>query len=99
MTLGNWWNDFEVRDRSEATFLRLLEPLPDTARYSSDAYGTYGCLPVNKHKVGKDDAVNRNEGSHSVLRVELNRLVQRTKGWLPKERGDTCESVCASLLR
>ena len=38
--LGNRWNDFDmVGDRSEATFLRLLERLPDTACYRSDAHG------------------------------------------------------------
>ena len=79
--LGNRWNDFEVGDRSESTLLRLLERLPDAASYSSDAYGAYGCLPVNKHRVGKGGAVNRNEGLHSVLRGKLNRLVRRAKGY------------------
>ena len=78
---GNRWKDFEVGDRSESTLLRLLERLPDAACYSSDAYGAYGCLPVNKHRVGKGGAVNRNEGLHSVLRGKLNRLVRRTKGY------------------
>ena len=47
---GNRWKDFEVGDRSEVTLLRLLERLPDAERYSSDAYGAYGCLPMNKRK-------------------------------------------------
>ena len=34
--------DFEVGDRSEATFLRLLKRLSDTERYRLDAYGVYG---------------------------------------------------------
>ena len=78
---GNWWKDFEVGDGSESTFLRLLKRLPDAERYSSDGYGAYGCLPVNKSKVGKGGAVNRNEGLHSALRGRLNRLVRPTKGY------------------
>ena len=70
--------DFEVYGRDEATFLRLLERLPDAERYEADAYGVYGALPVNKHVVGKCVAVNRNEGLHSMLRGKLNRLVRRT---------------------
>ena len=57
--LGNRWNDFEVGDRSESTLLRLLEGQPDAESCSGDAYGAYGCLPVNKHRVGKGGAVNR----------------------------------------
>ena len=60
--LGNRWKDIEVEDRIEATFLRLLERLSDTERYKIDACGVYGRLPVNKRKVGKGGAVNRNEG-------------------------------------
>ena len=37
--LGNRWKDFEVGDKRESTFMRLLERLPDTARYRIDAYG------------------------------------------------------------
>ena len=44
--------------RDEATFMRLLERLPDAERYETDAYGVYGTLPVNKHVVGKYGAVN-----------------------------------------
>ena len=77
---GSRWMDFEVGSRDEATFLRLLERLPDAVRYETDAYGVYGALPVNKHVVGKYGAVNRNEGLHSMLRGKLNRLVRRTKG-------------------
>ena len=79
--LGDRWKDFEVGGRSEATFLRLLERLPDTERYETDVCGVYGCLLVNKRKVGKGGAVNRKEGLHSVLRGKLNRLVRRTKGY------------------
>ena len=61
------------------TAVRLLERLPDTTHYRIDGYGVYGCLPVNKHKVGKGDAVNGNKGLHSVLRGKLNRLARRTK--------------------
>ena len=35
---------------------------PVRARYSSDAYGVYGYLPMNKHSVSKGGVVNRNEG-------------------------------------
>ena len=37
-------------------------------------------MPVNKHKVGKGGAVNRNEGLPSSLRGKLNRLARCTKG-------------------
>ena len=77
---GNRWKNFEVGDRSESTLMRLLDRLPDAESYSSDAYGAYGCLAVNKRRVGKGGAVNRNEGLHSALRGKLNRLVRRTKG-------------------
>ena len=40
----------------------------------------YGCLPVNKRKVGKGGAVNKNDGWRSMLRGNLNRLARRTKG-------------------
>ena len=72
--LRNRWKDFEVEYGDKATFMRLLERLPDTARYSIDAYGVYRCLPVNKHRVGKGGAVNRTEELHSALRGRLNRL-------------------------
>ena len=78
---GSRWMDFEVGGRDEATFLRLLERLPDAERYETDAYGVYGALPVNKHVVEKYGAVNWNEGLHSMLRGKLNRLVRRTKGY------------------
>ena len=74
---GSRWIDFEVGVRDEAALLRLLERLPDVARYETDAYGVYGTLPVNKHVIGKCDAVNAvnwNEGLHSMLRGRLNRL-------------------------
>ena len=77
---GSEWIDFEVCGRDESPFLRLLECLPDTASYETDAYGVYGALPVNKHVVGKCGAVNWNEGLHSMLRGKLNRLARRTKG-------------------
>ena len=38
-------------------------------------------MPVNKHRVGKGCAVNRNEGLHPVLRGKLNLIVRRTKIW------------------
>ena len=66
--------------RDEASFLRLLERLPDAERYETAAYGVYGTLPINKHVVGKYGAVNWNEGLPSMLRGKLNRLARRTKG-------------------
>ena len=39
---GSRWIDFEVGGRDEATFMRLLERLPDAERYETDAYGVYG---------------------------------------------------------
>ena len=66
--LGNRWKDFEMGDRSGSTFMRLLEGQPDAGRCSGDAYGVYGCLQVNKHRVGKGESVNRNDGLHSALR-------------------------------
>ena len=59
---GSRWMDYEVGKRSEATFLRLYERLPEAERYRSDAYRVYGWLPRNRHKVGKGSEVNRNEG-------------------------------------
>ena len=76
---GGKWVDYEMGDRSEATFLRLYERLPDAERYRSDAYKVYRWLPANRRKVGKGSEVNRNEGLHSVLRGKLNRLVRRRK--------------------
>ena len=78
---GSRWVDFEVGDRSEKTFLRLYERLPDAKRYRSDEYNVYKWLPVNRHKIGKGSEVNRNEGLHAVLRGKLNRLVRKTKGY------------------
>ena len=75
---GSSWIDFEMGDRSEATFCACWSGC-HTERYRNGAYGVYGCLPVNKRKVGKDGAVNGNEGQLSVLRGKLNRLVRRTK--------------------
>ena len=59
-------------DRDEPTFMRMLERLPDAARYESDAYGVY---------YGVYDAVNWNEGWRSILRGKLRLLVRRTKGY------------------
>ena len=39
---------FEVGGRDEATFMRLLERLPDAECHETDAYAVYGALPVNK---------------------------------------------------
>ena len=84
--------------RSESAFLRLLERLQDTERYDTDAYGAYGCLPVNKHRVGKGGEVNRNEGLHSALRGKLNRLARHTKGY-SKTDGMLTLSLAPARLR
>ena len=73
--------DYEVGGRDEATFLRLYERLPGVKKYRSDDYNVYKWLPQDKHKVGKGGEVNRNEGLHSMLRVKLNRLARKTKGY------------------
>ena len=78
---GSRWADFEVDDRSEATFLRLYERLPEDRLYCTDAYRVYGWLPADRHQVGKVGAVNWNEGLHSWCRVRLNRLHRRMKGY------------------
>ena len=75
---GGW--PLEVSSRDEATFMRLLERLPDAERYEADAYGVYGTLPVNKHVVGKYGAVSWHDRQRTMLRGKLNRLVRRTKG-------------------
>ena len=64
---GSRWVDFEVGDRSEETFLRLYERLPEAGLYRSDAYQVYlGWFPPERHVTGKGGAVNWNEGLHSV---------------------------------
>ena len=78
---GRRWVDFEVGDRSEATFLKLYDRLPEAQRYVSDGYRVYEWLPHNRHVAGKGLEANRNEGLHSVLRDKLNRLHRRTKGY------------------
>ena len=92
------WMDFEVGGRDEATFLRLLERLPDAERYETDAYGVYVALPVNKHVVGKCGAVNWNEGLPSMLRGKAEAVSAAHKG-MRKERGYAGESACFGLLR
>ena len=64
-TDGSRWVDFELGDRSEATFLRLYERLPEARLYGTDGYRVYGELPPDCHQVGKGGAVNRNGGLHS----------------------------------
>ena len=77
---GGRWTDCEVGDRSEDTFLKLYNRLPEAGRYVSDNYIVYEWLPRDRHVVGKGLEANRNEGKHSVLRGKLNRLVRKTKG-------------------
>ena len=90
--------DFEVGGRDEATFLRLMECLPDAERYETDAYGVYGALPGNKHVVGKYGAVNWNEGVAFDTAREVESVSASDKG-MRKERGYAGEPACASLLR
>ncbi len=73
---GRRWVDFEVSDRREKPFVRLLERLPDAHIYETDAYDVHRWLPSNRHGVGKYGAVNRNEGLHSVPRGKLSWLVR-----------------------
>lgn len=96
---GRQWVDFEVGDRSEATFLRLYERLPGAERYRTDAYQVYGWLPADRHEVGKGSEVNRNEGLHSRLRDRLNRLHRRTKGYSKSASmlSDSIALVCLTL--
>lgn len=72
---------FEVGDRSEATFLRLVERLPLAETYHTDGYAVYGWFPRHQHIRGKFGKGNRNEGVHSILRDRLYRLARRTKGY------------------
>ena len=78
---GSRWVDFEVGDRSAATFLRLYDRLPEAERYRSDHYQVYDWLPRNRHVAGKGGAVNWNEGTHSRLQDKLKRLQRKTKGY------------------
>ena len=59
----------------------MLERLPDTLRWETDAYAGYKRLPRNRHFVGKGGAANWRWWLHSVLRSKLNRLVRKTKGY------------------
>ena len=78
---GVRWRMYEVGDRDLSAFSRLLDRLPGTDRYETDAYPVYEWLPRDRHVIGKGGAVNWNEGLHSKLRSKLNRLVRRTKGY------------------
>ena len=71
----------EARDRSGAPLLRLYGKLPEEEAYQTDAYRVYTWPPANRLPAGKGGAVNRNEGLHSQLRDQLNRLHRRTKGY------------------
>ena len=78
---GRRWVDFEVGDRSETTFLRLYDRLPEAEGYRSDHYPVYQWLPADRHRMGKGSEVNRNEGTHSRWRDRLRRLQRQTKGY------------------
>ncbi len=96
---GSRWVDFQVGDRSEVTFLRLYDRLPEAKLYRSDAYRVYEWLPANRHVVGKGGAVNWNEGLHSRLRDKLKRLQRKTKGYSKNATmlGDSIALVCLRL--
>ena len=55
-------------------------------------------LSLNKHRIGKGDAVNRNDGLHSALRGKLSKLVRRTKGY-SKTDGMLTLSLAPAWLR
>ena len=78
---GSRWADFEIGDRSEKTFLRLYERLPEAELYRTDGYRVYGFLPADRHEVSKGGAVNWNEELHLRCRGKLNRRHRRTKGY------------------
>ena len=94
---GRRWSCFEVGDRSEETFSKLLSQLPEARRYRSDDYVVYGLLPCNRHVVGKGGEVNRNEGTHSRLRDRLRRLQRSTKGY-SKSVGMLWDSIALLYL-
>ena len=85
--------------RSEVTFLRLYERLPEAEKYWTDAYQVYGWLPVGRQEVDKGTEVNRNKGLHSRLRDMLNRLHRRNKGYSRSIAmlNDSIALVCLSL--
>ena len=68
---GSRWADFDLGDRSAATFCRRYKRLPETGLYRTDAYRVYGWLPADRHQVGKGGAVNWNEGLLSWCRGRL----------------------------
>ena len=79
-TDGRRGADFEVGDRSENTFERLYARLPEAQQYCSARDAVYAAwFPTDCHKIGRGGSVNWNEGLHSVLRSQLNRLARRTK--------------------
>ena len=95
---GKRWGCFQVGDRSEETFSRLLGQLPEAGKYRSDEYVVYGLLPRNRHVPGKGGEVNRNEGNHSQLRDRLRRLQRKTKGY-SKSVGLLRDSIALVYLK
>ena len=77
---GNRWEDFDVWDRSEVALLRLLERLPDAERYSSDAYGAYGCLPMNKRKGRQGRGGEQERGIAFSIARQIERACATRKG-------------------
>ena len=80
--------DFEIGDRSAATFDRLYRRLPEAELYRTDAYGVYGLLPADRHMVGKGGAVNWLErGVSFVVSWEVEPFGAAYQG-LHQKRGD-----------
>lgn len=78
---GSRWVDFKAGDRSEGSFLRLEDRLPEAGLYRSDVYQVYaGWIPPERHAAGKGGGVDWNEGSLPVWRGKPYRLTRRTKG-------------------
>ena len=87
--LGNRWKGFEVGDRNESTFLRLLERLLDAARYSSAHMGGLWLLAYEHTQDRQGRGGEQERGLRTVLRGKLNRLVRCTKG---------CSKTCGMLI-
>ncbi|WP_245735371.1 IS1 family transposase [Thermodesulforhabdus norvegica] len=88
---GNWmWTCladgrflFEVGSRSEGTFLRFYDEIPEAEVYYTDDFKVYDWLPFNRHVKGARGKAktNRNEGRHSILKDKLAGLRRKTKAY------------------
>ena len=76
------WQMYEMGGRrDELAFSHLLNRLPGTDMYETDAYPMYEGMPRDRHIVGQGGAVNWNDGLRSKLRSKLNMLVRSTKDY------------------